>query len=72
MEAKGRANLIEARLFTIIVKRMVTSRKTIIRENKIRRKKKGKRIDQAGVADSGVDDGDLLNVRSSANNSEDS
>lgn len=51
---------------------MVTSRKTVIRENKIRRKKKGKRIDQAGVADSSVDDGDFLNVRSSANNSKDS
>lgn len=51
---------------------MVTSRKNVIRENKIRRKKKGQRIDQAGVADSSVDDGDFLNVRSSANNSKDS
>lgn len=38
----------------------------------VRENKKGKRIDQAGVADFSVDDGDLLNITYGANNGVDS
>lgn len=44
MKARERSNMTKVKLFDFIAKKMVTSKKTAIRDNKIRRKRKTKKL----------------------------
>ena len=70
--SKGKAKYDKGKVVCFYCKKDGHFKKDCNKRKQDREKKEGKRIDQAGVADSGADDGDLLNVSSGADNGEDS
>lgn len=68
VKARERPNKTKVRLFAFIAKKMIISKKDSYKRQQDKEKKKDKKINQAGVVDSGIDDVNLLNVVSAANN----